>query len=306
VEWVEVTGKSVEEAKDRALDRLGVDERDAEFEVLEEPRLGFLGRLKGEARVRARVSPKTPRAKADGRRRRRDGESKPRTRSPRAGAGVVDQPSPLPVATAVDAEQGPPVEDAAPRSPAGRRRRRPAADGGRRTDREVPETADEQKVTPMAELPLDEQAKIVARFMDGLLDAFGLTGTTTWHVIDDETAEVQVDGTDLGLLVGPKGRTLQALSDVARSVVVRHADGTPGGRVHLDVARYRERRREALIRFTNQIAAQVKESGTPVALEPMGAADRKTFHDAATEIEGVRSTSEGEDPNRRVVILPAS
>ena len=55
MEWVEVTGRTVEEAKDRALDRLGVDERDAEFEVIEEPRAGFFGRLKGEARVRARV-----------------------------------------------------------------------------------------------------------------------------------------------------------------------------------------------------------------------------------------------------------
>src|SRR4030095_7303427 len=62
MEWVEVTGRTVEEAKDLALDRLGVDERDAEFEVIEEPRAGFFGRLKGEARVRARVKP-TLRAK---------------------------------------------------------------------------------------------------------------------------------------------------------------------------------------------------------------------------------------------------
>jgi spoIIIJ-associated protein len=64
MEWVEVTGRTVEEAKDLALDRLGVDERDAEFEVVEEPRAGFFGRLKGEARVRARVKPAL-RAKPD-------------------------------------------------------------------------------------------------------------------------------------------------------------------------------------------------------------------------------------------------
>src|SRR5688572_9923795 len=73
MQWVEVTGRTIEEAKDLALDRLGVDERDAEFEVIEEPRAGFFGRLKGEARVRARVKP-TSRAKPDsggGRNRRR-------------------------------------------------------------------------------------------------------------------------------------------------------------------------------------------------------------------------------------------
>ena len=72
MEWVETTGRTVEEAKDSALDQLGVDEEDAEFEILEQPKLGLFGRLRAEARVRARVRPTTPRPKEDrGRRRRR-------------------------------------------------------------------------------------------------------------------------------------------------------------------------------------------------------------------------------------------
>ena len=71
MEWVEVTGRSVEEAKEAALDQLGVDAQEAEFEVLEEPRSGFLGRLRSEARVRARVLPTAPRPKLE-RRDRRD------------------------------------------------------------------------------------------------------------------------------------------------------------------------------------------------------------------------------------------
>src|SRR2546421_10556162 len=84
MEWVEVTGRTLEEAKEAALDQLGVDEQDAEFEVLEEPRAGLFGRLRSEARVRARVLPTAPRPKVERReRRRRDagrprGEAKPR------------------------------------------------------------------------------------------------------------------------------------------------------------------------------------------------------------------------------------
>src|SRR5579859_7045189 len=77
MEWVETTGRSIDEAKDAALDRLGVDEEDAEFEILEEPKLGLFGRLRAEARVRARVRPTTPRPKDDHRdrkRRKRPGE----------------------------------------------------------------------------------------------------------------------------------------------------------------------------------------------------------------------------------------
>jgi spoIIIJ-associated protein len=70
MEWVETTGRTIDEAKDRALDQLGVDEEDAEFEIVEEPRPGLFGRVRGEARVRARVRPTQPRPKADRRRKR--------------------------------------------------------------------------------------------------------------------------------------------------------------------------------------------------------------------------------------------
>src|SRR2546429_6920775 len=74
MEWVEVTGRTLEEAKEAALDQLGVDEQDAEFEVLEEPRAGLFGRLRSEARVRARVLPTAPRPKVERRERRKRSE----------------------------------------------------------------------------------------------------------------------------------------------------------------------------------------------------------------------------------------
>ena len=75
--------------------------------------------------------------------------------------------------------------------------------------------------------------------------------------------------------------------------------------MRIDIAGYRERRREALSRFTEQVVAQVVSSGEPRALEPMSAADRKVVHDTVNSLSGVATRSEGEDPFRRVVILPA-
>src|SRR5205085_12558220 len=83
MEWVEVTGKTLDEAKEAALDQLGVDEQDAEFEVLEEPKSGLFGRLRSEARVRARVVPTAPRPKMERRERRRGS----RERGGRSGGG---------------------------------------------------------------------------------------------------------------------------------------------------------------------------------------------------------------------------
>src|SRR3954470_7799112 len=77
MEWVETTGRTVEEAKEAALDQLGVAEDDAEFEIVEEPRVGLFGRLRNEARVRARVRPAIPRPKEDRRDRRRRRERRP-------------------------------------------------------------------------------------------------------------------------------------------------------------------------------------------------------------------------------------
>ena len=118
---------------------------------------------------------------------------------------------------------------------------------------------------------------------------------------------MQVEGDDLGLLIGPKGQTLAAIQELSRTVVQRQASGTHHGRVRLDVSGYRQRRREALERFARPVADEVQASrASQKALEPMNAADRKVVHDTVNEIDGVSTVSEGEDQRRRVVILPAT
>ena len=151
---------------------------------------------------------------------------------------------------------------------------------------------------------LAEQGETARSFVAGLVDAFGATGTTTVEEVDEETVEVIVSGDDLGLLIGPKGQTLTAVQELTRTVVQRAAGNGRGARVRVDIGGYRQRRREALERFTRQIAEQVLSTGTPVGLEPMSPPDRKVVHDTVNTIDGVRTTSEGEEPRRRVLLLP--
>jgi spoIIIJ-associated protein len=123
-------------------------------------------------------------------------------------------------------------------------------------------------------------------------------------VREDEEMEVQVNGEDLGLLVGPKGNTLLALQDLTRVVAQRRL-GDHDTRLRVDVAGYRERRRDALSRFATKVANEVIESGKPRMLEPMASADRKVIHDTLATMDGVTTRSRGDDPYRQIVIEPA-
>jgi spoIIIJ-associated protein len=297
VEWVEITGRTVEEAKEAALDQLGVDTDDAEFEVLEEPTKGLFGRVRGEARVRARIRPTRPRPKVERRDRKRRGSAS-------GGSGRGGSSKSEATATDDSTENEAPTEDAdteaeaQPSSTAKRPARRPR---GAATAKPT-----EQGDAPVSDtdVDLDAHTAIVSEFLTGLVDAFGLEASVEIDSIDEDTSEVRVEGNDLGLLVGPKGNTLTAIQELSRTVVHRRVPGTAAGRVRLDVAGYRQRRREALERFTQDVARQVIEGGVQKALEPMNPADRKVVHDTCNDIDGVSTLSEGEEPRRRVVIVP--
>lgn len=147
--------------------------------------------------------------------------------------------------------------------------------------------------------PIEEQAEVAAGFISGLLDAFGLEGTVG-TTIDDGVLYLDVQGEQTEALVGPKGSVMQSVLELTRTVVQRKTYGAP--RMRIDIAGYVERRREALKIYTTKLANQVIEDKGEVMLEPMNAADRKVVHDAVSDIDGVRSFSEGEDPRRAVVL----
>lgn len=271
MEWVETTGKSVEEAKSIALDRLGVADEDAEFDILEEPKPGLFGRVRGEARVRARVKPKSPRAKNDrrDRGRRRDGAPRDDGSSERSGEPRSSRSQP-------------------------HKQEKKMTDNTDRPRRERPEGPPADPATVAAE---------AEKFLLGLASALGASATAH-SVIEGDDIEVHLNGSDLGLLVGPRGSTLQAVQDITR-VVAQRRMGDHDTRLRIDVGGYRAKRKEALGRFVNQVADEVVSTGTARALEAMPSSDRKIVHDALTGRTDIATHSEGEDPNRRVVITPA-
>jgi spoIIIJ-associated protein len=154
------------------------------------------------------------------------------------------------------------------------------------------------------DVAIAEQGEIVASFLEGLLDAFGADGEVLQEQVDDSTVELRVEGEDLGLLIGPRGATLTAVHEMCRTVLQREVAGGARARIRVDIGGYRERRRQALAEFARTQADGVLQDQTQRALEAMGAADRKVIHDTVNEIDGVRTISEGEDPRRRVVIIP--
>ena len=306
MEWVEVTAKTVEDAKVEALDQLGVDESEAEFEVIEEPKAGLFGRLRSEARVRARVAPTSVRPKIERGSRRRG-------RKDRAEEGVPSSDSTASVASS-PGSASPPSSIAAPGVPArsgggGRSANGGARSGpgssGRRAERRPKPAADKGEAMYDAQEPAGDAGEVGEEFLSGLLSAFGVTGSVSRNLLDDgDTIELAVEGDDVGMLIGPRGQTLSAIQELTRTVAQRKvAEGQP--RIVVDVAGYRKDRREALERFTRDVAAQVVASGVVRVLEPMPPADRKVVHDTVNSIDGVSTSSEGEEPRRRVVIQPA-
>ena len=342
MEWVETTGPTIEAARDAALDQLGVDERDAELVVVAEPRSGLFGFGKVEARVRARVRPAPPRPKRPPR--RRGAEERTRSRGSRgaeaAGAGGVssaasEEPrqvgrrrrgrpsgvddqvaagdaSPGASETAIPASGRSAGEGATGGQRSGgatRHRHAGAAGSGRsRAGEDGPEWAtrvnEAGATVEETEMTIEEQASLVEQFVAGVVERFGYDQATTTVRIDEDHILVDVTGDELGLLIGPRGRTLDALQELARTVVQRR--GEEGGtRVVVDVAGFRAKRTAALEAFVRRVADQVVERGESQALEAMSAADRKVVHDAITGIDGVTTSSEGVEPNRYVVLHPA-
>jgi spoIIIJ-associated protein len=306
MEWVEVTAKSVESAKELALDRLGISVDDAEFDVVEEPRPGLFGRVRGEARVRARVKPTMVRQKQERRGRRNNDTTDRPTPASAVAASSEGNGSATDNATPTRTEQA----GAADRS---RRRRTRGQKNGSNAAEDVAATGDEEQGGAMEEhqdvnaepVAVEDVRAAAEQFAEGLVGAFGLQGTTSSQV-DGSEIEVRIDavGDGLGLLIGPSGRTLLAIQDLARVAAQRRL-GDHDTRLRVDIAGYREKRRAALERFASEVAELVKQSGVARSLEPMPSSDRKVIHDALTAIDGVVSRSEGEDPYRRIIVSPA-
>jgi spoIIIJ-associated protein len=175
-----------------------------------------------------------------------------------------------------------------------------------------PAATDDQPVdaieeTRAADAPLDEEmlvqeGDIAGDYLERLLDIADYDGDIDLDVEGDR-AMVAIIGGDLQQLVGPNGATLEALQELTRLAVQQRTGQR--SRLMLDVDGYRARRRAELAGLARTTADKVLSDGEPVRLAPMNPFERKVVHDAISVVDGVQSESEGEEPQRRVVVSPA-
>jgi spoIIIJ-associated protein len=147
---------------------------------------------------------------------------------------------------------------------------------------------------------LEEEGEIAADYIEGLLDIADLDGDIDMDVEGDR-AVVSVVGATLDELVGDDGEVLEALQELTRLAVHRRTGSR--ARLMLDVGGFRAQRRTELAELGRTVAAEVSQSGEPKKLRAMSPFERKIIHDAVA-LAGLRSESEGEEPNRRVVVFP--
>jgi spoIIIJ-associated protein len=151
-----------------------------------------------------------------------------------------------------------------------------------------------------AENPLDLEAEIAADYLEELLDIADLDGDIDTY-IEGDRAHVSIIS-ESTVLVGADGEVLDALQELTRLAVMTETGER--SRLMLDVAGYREQRRKELMALAADAVGEVKESNEPVPLAPMNPFERKVIHDAVAAA-GLTSESEGEEPDRHVIVLPA-
>ncbi len=304
MEWIETTGSTVDEAKDRALDRLGIAEDDMQFEVIEEGSNSLFRLKRKEARLRARVKPLNTRPKFDRRpRNKKQGRSAKNNNAPEKVKN--NKPS-------KNVKKDNPRENnkknvnnnKTDKNAANTRKKRDTdikstKKGSSKTDSSARSRGEE--TVEKNKMNLEEQAEITEDFVSGLLERMDLQARVV-SSIEDNRAVVQAQGLNLGLAIGPRGETVRAITQLAHTMIQRLSDGEAEGKLTVDIGGYRERRRTFLAEFAVNQANEVIEEGNSVALDPMNASDRKVVHDAVSDIEGVTTRSEGSDYDRHVVI----
>jgi spoIIIJ-associated protein len=269
---IEVRAKTVDLAVEAAMQELGVTSRDQlSVEVIQEPEKGFLGIGGQDAVVRVK--------RRKSRRRRNDRRKESRGQTEQGASKQKTQ------AQAKNGGGNPRGQ----RNQTQSKGRHMSQQGERR----------EPKVDDRPDISIEEQADIAGRFLEGLVDAYGLEGTVSTK-IEDGVIVADVDGEQTEALVGVRGSVRSAIHELTRTVMQRYAHDT--ARLRLDIAGYAERRRQALTIYAERLIDQLMVEGGEIMLEPMSPADRKVIHDAAAAREGVSSYSEGESPRRYVVL----
>jgi len=315
----EFTGKNVEEAIRSAMAEFSADLGDLDIEILSQGSRGILGVGGEEARILA--APKSAVAAADTVR------AEPGPASTPASAAPTRQPGPEPAAVGdveTDDDQAAELERAeSGRRPRGGRGRGGRGRDGRERDRGVREGRAERPPRearadrpprepapfvpgkPVEELSDEERSTLdtAKTVLEEMLSLMGLHGTVEVAASGD-TARLNVSGEDLGALIGRRGEKLASLQHIVNLIVARREG--QHHRIAIDVENYRGRREAQLRDVADRAAKRVIQTGKIIQLEAMPAVERRIVHMALLDNPRVRTQSVGVEPNRRIVVLPAS
>ena len=278
--YIDVTGKTEEEAIRKGLEQLGMDRDDVSVEILERAKNGFLGIGSSPARVRLTYGP----------------EEAPVAEPAPVVKPVVQKPAAekeqkIAKPAAPKAAEKPARPEKTERAP-----RPEKADKPQRTERP------EKKEIPTIDLPLceDDNARRIVAFVSGLLEHMDSAAQVKVYEVEKGRYKVILEGDKLGQLIGRRGETLDAIQQLTNYAVNTGSDKRI--RIQMDAENYRAKREQSLESLANKVAAKVAKYRRSVTLEPMNAYERHVIHAALQDVKGVTTYSIGTEPNRRVVV----
>ncbi len=276
--YIDVTGKTEEEAIQNALAQLGMDRDDVSVEILERAKSGFLGMGAKPARVRVTYGPD---------------EAPMEEVAVPVKPAVVEKPEKKEEPKPQQPRQPKPQQQ--PRQP-----RQPKPQQPRREERV--ERVEKPIAAPAVDLPecTDDNAVRITAFLTGLLEHMDSPAAVKVYEEEKGRYKVILEGQKLGALIGRRGETLDAIQQLTNYAV--NSGNEKRIRVHVDAENYRARREASLESLAMKVAAKVKKYRRSVTLEAMNAYERHVIHAALQDVKGVTTYSVGTEPNRRVVV----
>lgn len=276
IKFIDMTGKTEEEAIRRALEQLGLERDDVSVEILERAKSGFLG-IGG--------SPATVRVSYD------DGQPEPKP----------EPVKPEPKSAAPKAEKKPVycAEVLQKEVRAREKQEREAKRGERRAEPKAEKAPREPAV--LGEEIRDEKSEQIRTFLSGLLEHMDAKADVKVYEVEKNRYKVILEGEKLGALIGRRGETLDAIQQLTNYSINRGGE-SKRARVQIDAENYREKREESLERLAQKVAGKVVKYRRNVTLEPMNAYERHVIHTALQDTPYITTFSIGTEPNRRVVV----
>ena len=276
IKFIDMTGKTEDEAIRRALEQLGLERDDVSVEILERAKSGFLG-IGG--------SPATVRVSYD------DGQPEPKP----------EPVKPEPKSAAPKAEKKPVycAEVLQKEVRAREKQEREAKRGERRAEPKAEKAPREPVV--LGEEIRDEKSEQIRTFLSGLLEHMDAKAEVKVYEVEKNRYTVILEGEKLGALIGRRGETLDAIQQLTNYSINRGGE-SKRARVQIDAENYREKREESLERLAQKVAGKVVKYRRNVTLEPMNAYERHVIHTALQDTQYITTFSIGTEPNRRVVV----